>query len=57
MRDSAEETVASLDGQDGQGSPGLQLYLDPSLMQPPPEMRPDFPPSRGTPWFNDRGRR
>jgi hypothetical protein len=44
-------------GQDGQGSPGVQLYLDPGLMQPPPEMRPEFPPSRGTPWFNDRNRR
>ncbi|KAA2213946.1 hypothetical protein [Teichococcus oryzae] len=44
-------------GQDGQSGPGVQLYLDPGLMQPPPEMRPEFPPSRGTPWFNDRNRR
>ncbi|MCI0756877.1 hypothetical protein [Teichococcus vastitatis] len=44
-------------GQDGQGSPGVQLYLDPGLMQPPPEMRPEFPASRGTPWFNNGSRR
>ncbi|MFC3124997.1 hypothetical protein ACFOD4_07990 [Pseudoroseomonas globiformis] len=36
---------------------GVQIYLDPGALQPPPEMRPEFPSNRGTPWFNDRGRR
>ncbi|WP_198367031.1 hypothetical protein [Roseomonas sp. KE0001] len=38
----------------GQTGSGVQVYVDPGPLVPPPVPPPEFPASQGTPWFGDR---